>query len=34
VAHEVTNQGHDCYQLAPMAFKAQPTFGKMALVQK
>jgi hypothetical protein len=23
VAHEVTNQGYDRHQLAPMAFKAQ-----------
>jgi len=27
VAHEVTNQGHDRHQLAPMAFKAQQATG-------
>jgi transposase len=27
VAHEVTNQGHDRHQLAPMAFKAQEATG-------
>ena len=27
VAHEVTNQGYDRHQLAPMAFKAQQATG-------